>query len=87
MLRLVDSSLMDNTNATMVASEAEGHYSVLFGGVTSLLVLLAFALLILACSYWKTIGYLDQNLNASVDLAMQNEISGKISGDQESHAD
>ena len=82
MLRLADSSLMDNTNATMAANEAEGHYFVLFGGVTSLLVLLAFALLILACSYWKTISDLDQNLNAFVDLAVQNEISG----DQESHA-
>ena len=37
MLRLADSSLMDNTNATMAANEAEGRYSVpfLFGGVTS----------------------------------------------------
>jgi hypothetical protein len=33
----------------------------LFGGLAAMLGLIAFALLILACSYWKLSGYLDNN--------------------------
>ncbi|KAJ7979508.1 Protein GLUTAMINE DUMPER like [Quillaja saponaria] len=33
----------------------------LFGGLAAMLGLIAFALFILACSYWKLSGYLDEN--------------------------
>jgi hypothetical protein len=35
----------------------------LFGGLAAMLGLIAFALLILACSYWKLSGYLDADRN------------------------
>uniref|UniRef100_A0A5B6ZI12 Uncharacterized protein n=1 Tax=Davidia involucrata TaxID=16924 RepID=A0A5B6ZI12_DAVIN len=35
----------------------------LFGGLAAMLGLIAFALLILACSYWKLSGYLDSGSN------------------------
>ncbi|KAM1329200.1 hypothetical protein ACFX15_012822 [Malus domestica] len=37
----------------------------LFGGLAAMLGLIAFALLILACSYWKLSGYLENNENGS----------------------
>nr|ADE75878.1 unknown [Picea sitchensis] len=44
---------MDDTNANLTVNQVEGRWHVpfLFGGVTTLLVLVAFVLLILACSY------------------------------------
>ncbi|XP_021755363.1 protein GLUTAMINE DUMPER 4-like [Chenopodium quinoa] len=43
----------------------------LFGGLAAMLGLIAFALLILACSYWKLSGYLDAG-----------EDSGEVTGDE-----
>lgn len=40
----------------------------LFGGLAAMLGLIAFALLILACSYWRLSGYLDGDENQSRDL-------------------
>ncbi|XP_027332311.1 protein GLUTAMINE DUMPER 3 [Abrus precatorius] len=40
----------------------------LFGGLAAMLGLIAFALLILACSYWKLSGYLDGNGESERDL-------------------
>ena len=37
----------------------------LFGGLAAMLGLIAFALLILACSYWRLSGYLENNENGS----------------------
>ncbi|KAH7674844.1 hypothetical protein IHE45_08G099300 [Dioscorea alata] len=39
----------------------------LFGGLAAMLGLIAFALLILACSYWKLSGYLDSTENTTHD--------------------
>ncbi|CAN8301517.1 unnamed protein product [Cochlearia groenlandica] len=40
----------------------------LFGGLAAMLGLIAFALLILACSYWRLSGYLDGEENENRDL-------------------
>ncbi|KAL7590207.1 protein GLUTAMINE DUMPER 2 [Lactuca sativa] len=40
----------------------------LFGGLAAMLGLIAFALLILACSYWKLSGYLQNNPDAERDI-------------------
>lgn len=40
----------------------------LFGGLAAMLGLIAFALLILACSYWKLSGYLEGGANNERDL-------------------
>ncbi|KAJ0261511.1 Protein GLUTAMINE DUMPER 3 [Hirschfeldia incana] len=40
----------------------------LFGGLAAMLGLIAFALLILACSYWRLSGYLDGEEDQSRDL-------------------
>lgn len=40
----------------------------LFGGLAAMLGLIAFALLILACSYWKLSGYLEGNGESERDL-------------------
>lgn len=53
----------------------------LFGGLAAMLGLIAFALLILACSYWRLSGYLenngDNNNNSNRDL----EAGGEGNGD------
>ncbi|KAK9275299.1 hypothetical protein L1049_022561 [Liquidambar formosana] len=52
-------------NVTSTASPVQQHspwhspVPYLFGGLAAMLGLIAFALLILACSYWKLSGYLD----------------------------
>ncbi|KAE9602399.1 hypothetical protein Lal_00049475 [Lupinus albus] len=40
----------------------------LFGGLAAMMGLIAFALLILACSYWKLSGYLEENSHGEHDL-------------------
>ncbi|XP_028775423.1 protein GLUTAMINE DUMPER 3 [Neltuma alba] len=40
----------------------------LFGGLAAMLGLIAFALLILACSYWKLSGFLDESREGERDL-------------------
>ncbi|XP_047308777.1 protein GLUTAMINE DUMPER 3-like [Impatiens glandulifera] len=48
----------------------------LFGGLAAMLGLIAFALLILACSYWKLSGYLEDRENSGErDLEMGEEKS------------
>ncbi|KAF8658598.1 hypothetical protein HU200_059059 [Digitaria exilis] len=46
-------------NATAAHSPWQSPVPYLFGGLAAMLGLIAFALLILACSYWKLSGYLD----------------------------
>ncbi|KAJ3679213.1 hypothetical protein LUZ60_017224 [Juncus effusus] len=45
----------------------------LFGGLAAMLGLIALALLILACSYWKLSGYLDSNGESNDSSADQRE--------------
>ncbi|CAJ1944965.1 unnamed protein product [Sphenostylis stenocarpa] len=51
----------------------------LFGGLAAMLGLIAFALLILACSYWKLSGYLEGNGETERDLEAG---EGKMEQDQ-----
>ncbi|KAL5224573.1 hypothetical protein ABZP36_011212 [Zizania latifolia] len=51
----------------------------LFGGLAAMLGLIAFALLILACSYWKLSGYLDNS-------ADQGGSTGEVDGEKGSAA-
>lgn len=46
-------------NGTALHSPWQSPVPYLFGGLAAMLGLIAFALLILACSYWKLSGYLD----------------------------
>lgn len=46
-------------NGTAAHSPWQSPVPYLFGGLAAMLGLIAFALLILACSYWKLSGYLD----------------------------
>ncbi|KAH6779413.1 glutamine dumper 3 [Perilla frutescens var. hirtella] len=48
----------------------------LFGGLAAMLGLIAFALLILACSYWKLSGYLDNRGDGERDLEAGEEDGG-----------
>ncbi|KAI4376799.1 hypothetical protein MLD38_014517 [Melastoma candidum] len=48
----------------------------LFGGLAAMLGLIAFALLILACSYWKLSGYLEGGNTESGDVQQQDLESG-----------
>lgn len=52
----------------------------LFGGLAAMLGLIAFALLILACSYWKLSGYDDQNDESGTERDLETGDYGK--GDQ-----
>ncbi|KAG5018548.1 hypothetical protein AAZX31_06G056600 [Glycine max] len=51
----------------------------LFGGLAAMLGLIAFALLILACSYWKLSGQLQNEENAERDL--ESVVGGEKQGD------
>uniref|UniRef100_A0A7N0TY83 Uncharacterized protein n=1 Tax=Kalanchoe fedtschenkoi TaxID=63787 RepID=A0A7N0TY83_KALFE len=46
----------------------------LFGGLAAMLGLIAFALLILACSYWKLSGYLEGENGGGEDQGGNNEV-------------
>ncbi|KAI3775324.1 hypothetical protein L1987_49895 [Smallanthus sonchifolius] len=46
----------------------------LFGGLAAMMGLISFALLVLACSYWKLSGYLDDDDRPDVE-------SGNVNGD------
>ncbi|XP_010452674.1 PREDICTED: protein GLUTAMINE DUMPER 3-like [Camelina sativa] len=52
---------VDGNRTTMGGPHSPWHSPVpyLFGGLAAMLGLIAFALLILACSYWRLSGYLD----------------------------
>ncbi|KAJ8750896.1 hypothetical protein K2173_016077 [Erythroxylum novogranatense] len=54
----------------------------LFGGLAAMLGLIAFALLILACSYWKLSGYLD-NGNGDAERDLEAGEGGNKTGDGE----
>ncbi|KAK8655116.1 hypothetical protein V6N13_107708 [Hibiscus sabdariffa] len=51
----------------------------LFGGLAAMLGLIAFALLILACSYWKLSGYLESGEGGEGDTDLE---AGEGKGDQ-----
>ncbi|KAL5773098.1 hypothetical protein ACOSP7_012714 [Xanthoceras sorbifolium] len=55
----------------------------LFGGLAAMLGLIAFALLILACSYWKLSGYLDGGENGGGEGDLEAGEGGK--GDDTAH--
>lgn len=57
----------DGNRTTMGGPHSPWHSPVpyLFGGLAAMLGLIAFALLILACSYWRLSGYLDGEENES----------------------
>ncbi|KAJ8560490.1 hypothetical protein K7X08_022350 [Anisodus acutangulus] len=44
----------------------------LFGGLAAMLGLIAFALLILACSYWRLSGYLEENQEGDIEEGNNN---------------
>ncbi|CAN6200921.1 unnamed protein product [Urochloa humidicola] len=52
----------------------------LFGGLAAMLGLIAFALLILACSYWKLSGYLDADRDRRTGEAGTDEEKGSAAG-------
>lgn len=58
---------VDGNSTTMGGPHSPWHSPVpyLFGGLAAMLGLIAFALLILACSYWRLSGYLDGEENQS----------------------
>ncbi|CAH2069608.1 unnamed protein product [Thlaspi arvense] len=58
---------VDGNRTTMGGPHSPWHSPVpyLFGGLAAMLGLIAFALLILACSYWRLSGYLDGEENQS----------------------
>ncbi|PKU60282.1 protein GLUTAMINE DUMPER 3-like [Dendrobium catenatum] len=66
-----------------VATHSAWHSPVpyLFGGLAAMLGLIAFALLILACSYWKLSGYLEGDGDGSAPAAGEDaEKSGEGDG-------
>ncbi|XP_009120285.1 protein GLUTAMINE DUMPER 3-like [Brassica rapa] len=58
---------VDGNRTAMGGPHSPWHSPVpyLFGGLAAMLGLIAFALLILACSYWRLSGYLDGEENQS----------------------
>lgn len=72
---------MDNTKGIATAKQAEWRWpvSLLFGGITALIILIALAFVILACSCWETIHSQSngQSLDASVELVVQADIPGR----------
>ncbi|CAL1415067.1 unnamed protein product [Linum trigynum] len=69
------------TTAGMAAAERSPWHSpvpYLFGGLAAMLGLIAFALLILACSYWKLSGYLENDGERDLEAG---EGSGKEGGE------
>lgn len=67
-MRPVSSNL--NATAAPITQHSAWHSPVpyLFGGLAAMLGLIAFALLILACSYWKLSGYLENGDNNERDV-------------------
>ncbi|XP_068649298.1 protein GLUTAMINE DUMPER 3-like [Aristolochia californica] len=62
--------MSDNLNSTMAPVQHSPWHSpvpYLFGGLAAMLGLVAFALLILACSYWKLSGFMENGENAERD--------------------
>ncbi|KAF3339249.1 protein GLUTAMINE DUMPER 3-like protein [Carex littledalei] len=67
------------TPSTSSAVHSAWHSPVpyLFGGLAAMLGLIAFALLILACSYWKLSGYLEgsNNRNGDADATAEKPVA------------
>lgn len=59
--------LINGTAAAAAHSPWQSPVPYLFGGLAAMLGLIAFALLILACSYWKLSGYLDAGAEGGRD--------------------
>jgi len=81
MLGQSNSMINNSSNVSVTAHHTEWSWPVpfLFGGLAAMMVLVAFALIILAWSYWKTFDSQSngQSINASVELGVQTEISGE----------
>ncbi|KAI5675448.1 hypothetical protein M9H77_06398 [Catharanthus roseus] len=74
------------TASTMPATSRSPWHSpvpYLFGGLAAMLGLIAFALLILACSYWRLSGYLESGANNENDLESGESNAG---GDESENA-
>ncbi|CAN6177300.1 unnamed protein product [Urochloa humidicola] len=67
-------------NATAPHSPWQSPVPYLFGGLAAMLGLIAFALLILACSYWKLSGYLDADRERRAGEAGADEEKGSAAG-------
>ncbi|KAL0673320.1 hypothetical protein Bca4012_001301 [Brassica carinata] len=64
---------VDGNRTTLGGPHSPWHSPVpyLFGGLAAMLGLIAFALLILACSYWRLSGYLDSEEDQSRDRDLE----------------
>ena len=67
-------------NATAPHSPWQSPVPYLFGGLAAMLGLIAFALLILACSYWKLSGYLDADRDRRAGVAGADGEKGSAAG-------
>ena len=67
-------------NATAPHSPWQSPVPYLFGGLAAMLGLIAFALLILACSYWKLSGYLDADRDRRAGEAGADGEKGSAAG-------
>lgn len=74
------SSLAPSSTASMM-NHSSWHSPIpyLFGGLAAMLGLIAFALLILACSYWRLTGQLLDEENNNNNRNMENEKDGENS--------
>ncbi|GMI84203.1 hypothetical protein HRI_002089600 [Hibiscus trionum] len=68
-------------NGTLHTSPWHSPVPYLFGGLAAMLGLIAFALLILACSYWKLSGYLENDGEGSSGQADGDLEAGEGKGD------
>lgn len=69
--------LCNNNNIITVIWPISGfEFTYLFGGLAAMLGLIAFALLILACSYWKLSGNLDENQEGDIEEGNNNNSNG-----------
>ncbi|CAH8332294.1 unnamed protein product [Eruca vesicaria subsp. sativa] len=59
----------NNHNSSMVVPHSPWHSPVpyLFGGLAAMMALIAFALLLLACSYWRLSGSAERDVEAGND--------------------
>lgn len=69
-MRPVSTNNLNATEAIPTTQHSAWHSPVpyLFGGLAAMLGLIAFALLILACSYWKLSGYLENGDSSERDV-------------------
>ncbi|CAM0909043.1 unnamed protein product [Alopecurus aequalis] len=79
--------LINGTAAAAAHSPWQSPVPYLFGGLAAMLGLIAFALLILACSYWKLSGYLDAPSDGAQDGDSAGGEKGSASGTARPAAD